>query len=653
MQTNRPPQRSPERGIALLATLALMVIILVVFASILSWVFTNATITQRNNQYNMSQNAAEAAVERVIGQIDRDFVSQSVSNTPGCYTTLPASIDQSSWPIQYTFSDTNGKSGQISVILATLATNSVPLNSQYSGLMGYAQNLDVYATATPTGQRYNVPATTHESLQLANIPLFQFAIFYNVNLEVMSGQALDIYGPVFCNQSIWEGSSIATFHSTVSAVGTNAPQVADPFSADYTGSGASIFSVAGQPVNNVNALVLPIGTNNSPGAVLGLLNLPPATLGMGTSAAYSSAGIAYPANAADLVISNAFFGTNDGNVMPNGTNFIVYYQDNGLTQLPYDFYIITNGNTQKTFATNYVSPTLLGGKTNIYFAGFSWITNVAFYDWREGWNGGSGPAKRVEALQIDVGLFSKWMTNKAYNGGSDSSSNSVNPEPTKVLHSGHNLDSIYVYNSVPLTSSQLPAVRVTDGKQLPTASGFTVATPFPMYVLNDFNVQTPAGSCLGYYGTNGSTTYTYPSALMADSVTILSDNWNDSNSSTKTTGGPSASTTTINAAMLEGIVQSNPTATGNIGMNGDYSGGVENFMRLLENWGSSTLTYNGSIVVLFYSQYATNCWRQTGNYYSAATRHWAFDLNFQNSAKLPPLTPQMKAIIRGNWYAHQ
>ena len=35
-------------------------------------------ITQRNNQYNMSQNAAEAAVERVIGQIDRDFISQRI-----------------------------------------------------------------------------------------------------------------------------------------------------------------------------------------------------------------------------------------------------------------------------------------------------------------------------------------------------------------------------------------------------------------------------------------------------------------------------------------------------------------------------------------------------------------------------------------------
>ena len=114
-----------------------------------------------------------------------------------------------------------------------------------------------------------------------------------------------------------------------------------------------------------------------------------------------------------------------------------------------------------------------------------------------------------------------------------------------------------------------------------------------------------------------------------------------------------AAQTTVNAAMLCGIVASDPTKTGNVGYNGDCSGGVENFLRLLENWGSSTLTCNGSIVVLFYSQYATNSWVQTGKYYSAPTRHWAFDLNFQQANKLPPLTPQIRAMIRGNWYAHR
>ncbi len=137
---------------------------------------------------------------------------------------------------------------------------------------------------------------------------------------------------------------------------------------------------------------------------------------------------------------------------------------------------------------------------------------------------------------------------------------------------------------------------------------------------------------------------------MADSVTILSDSWNDS----VTNANPSPSSTTVNAAMLEGIVPTDPT------ISGDYSGGVENFLRLLENWGG-TLTYNGSIVVMFPSQYATNHWVGPGgstsgppyaNYYNAPTRHWSFDLNFtRGQSYLPPLTPETKSLIRGQWMA--
>jgi hypothetical protein len=135
---------------------------------------------------------------------------------------------------------------------------------------------------------------------------------------------------------------------------------------------------------------------------------------------------------------------------------------------------------------------------------------------------------------------------------------------------------------------------------------------------------------------------------MGDSITILSDGWSDSVTNKNST---SSLSTTVNAAMLEGIVASNPNISGN------YSGGVENFMRLLEDWSNKTLTYNGSIVVLFYSQYATNSWQAPGSgssyYYQPPSRNWAFDLNFKTATKLPPLTPCSKAMIRGNWFANQ
>jgi len=367
----------------------------------------------------------------------------------------------------------------------------------------------------------------------------------------------------------------------------------DPFSNGHTGSGGPTFLQAGQPTSGNNALLMPIGTNNNPSAVRAILEIPPSDFAMGTPSAYTAKGQLYLANAADLIISNSASGTNFASLTPTGTNTIIYYQEptgTHFTPVANDFYILKTGGT-----TNYISSDLsagVGAYTNVQYAGYSFVTNVVFYDWREGWNGGAGPPKKVQAVQIDISKFNTWVTNSATNGGAIYNTQCL-------LHKTHSIDSMYVYNSVKMTGSTLPAVRVANGQQLPSSDGFTVATPFPMYVRGNYNSQTPAGSSLGL----NSTTYTYPAALMADAITILSTTWND----TVTTNNPAPGDTTVNAAMLEGIVPSDKSIPG------DYSGGVENFLRLLENWNGHVLTYNGSIVVMFPSQYATSHWQNTGN----------------------------------------
>jgi hypothetical protein len=483
---------------------------------------------------------------------------------------------------------------------------------------------------TESGESDSFAVTNSESFFrfVQYYPIFQFPIFYNVNLEMASGQPMTINGLVFCNQNIWEGSAFLTFSSMVAAVGTNDTLNSDPFALNYAPQSVpATFSMAGQPVSGNAPLYLPIGTNNA----ITFLNLPPAAYAMGTAAAYSTNGQYYPANAADLIITNFVLGTNSGSLTPHGTNLLVYFQDGGLTQIPYDFYTLRTGGS-----TNSVNPNNAYGKdavSNVLYAGFSFVTNVAFYDWREGWNGGSGPAKRVEAVQIDVNMLNKWLTNNnpmtIPNSGA---SGYVLDNSEKVPHSGHHIDSVYVWNSVPLTATTLPAVRVIHGQEMPnpgdSASGFTVATPFPLYVYGDYNSQSSTGSALGLYGTIGATANTYPAALMADAITILSDSWSDG----VVSKNPTAGNTTVNAAMLEGIVQTDPA------ISGDYSGGFENSLRLLENWSGLVLTYNGSTVVLFYSQYATNHWNP--GYYGVPTRHWAGDFNFQRASGLPPLTPE-------------
>ena len=86
-----------------------------------------------------------------------------------------------------------------------------------------------------------------------------------------------------------------------------------------------------------------------------------------------------------------------------------------------------------------------------------------------------------------------------------------------------------------------------------------------------------------------------------------------------------------------------------------YSGGLENFPRFLESWNGIGFTYNGSMVVMFPSRYAKSYWRGPGtgasDYYQAPTRRWAFDQNFLDPQKLPPVTPKVLKLIRGQWKA--
>ena len=167
-----------------------------------------------------------------------------------------------------------------------------------------------------------------------------------------------------------------------------------------------------------------------------------------------------------------------------------------------------------------------------------------------------------------------------------------------------------------------------------------MATPQPLYVKGNYNVQTNGGGAGASAGTTN-TANTYPAALMSDAITILSANWQDSWTSGTSLFSRQPSATTINAACLAGIVQSTNSSGNNY-----YSGGLENYLRLEENWSASTtLTFNGSLVAMFPSIYATNVWQELGNYYNAPARHWNFDLNFTDPTKLPPLTPMVSNFV--------
>ncbi len=146
------------------------------------------------------------------------------------------------------------------------------------------------------------------------LPIFQFAIFYNLNLEIAAASTLTIQGPVFSNAGLWSGSTSITFASTVSAAGPVTNSANDPFCAGYSGSGRSTYTIPGQPVSNAPPLSV-FGLNaytNLSAAAEAFLNLPPTNYMLGTSNAFTASGQLYLANEADLYLTNFPQGTNRG-----------------------------------------------------------------------------------------------------------------------------------------------------------------------------------------------------------------------------------------------------------------------------------------------------------------------------------------------------
>jgi len=349
---------------------------------------------------------------------------------------------------------------------------------------------------------------------------------------------------------------------------------------DPTGGTATVPIYDSTHLAQVSSLTLPVGVDNNPANVVAILDPPPSG-----EDPHSQVGSQRYYNRSDLTV----------------------LVSNNAVQVGY------NVNEDGTLFTQVATNAWAAG-TN---TGYTFLnTNLSFYDYREG--------KQVLGTELDVSALTNWL---ATDGASLNT--------TAQAQLGHPINSVYI-NDTRSASGTLTGVRVTNGQYLPSG-GLSVATPQPLYVKGDFNApDATAGS------TN--TLNTSPAAFACDAITVLSGNWNDSWTSSSSLGSRKAINTTVNAAVIAGIV---PSVT--INGVGHYSGGVENFFRLLENWSGTALTYNGSIIAMYPSRYGTNFWIDTGTYYNAPTRQWAFDVNFLSEHKLPPCTPQVRKLQRVSW----
>jgi hypothetical protein len=236
------------------------------------------------------------------------------------------------------------------------------------------------------------------------------------------------------------------------------------------------------------------------------------------------------------------------------------------------------------------------------------------YNWREG--------TAIELLEVDVRAVLDCA------------------EAHPVLFAGRGLDDVthgglvwslgVVREDTPVGTPNNFGVRLRRGSRLapssgsPEISGLTVVTNQALYVLGDYNSAPGAWK---------------PAAFLADSINVLSNDWNDA-ASDEDVAARRAAHTSIYAAFLAGTDSSGGVEQQPLAGNGNevYNGGLENYPRLHEDWHDRTLTYRGSFVSLNRPRHAHGVWDVQS--YVPPDRDWAYDTRFNDARNLPPLTPR-------------
>ncbi len=456
----------------------------------------------------------------------------------------------------------------------------------FTGLFSLTQLVEVYAEASDLANNSSAVVITAKAQA---IPIFQFGIFYDKDLEITNGPRLDFAGWVHSNGNIYLSSNNQYFQDLITTPNNvyhdrkdrhlvrNGVFIQDATTADvqltfdsrdtpnpnqFRNNSDSDFDNRLQTnAYNVDSLKVPLPTGMDPVTVMAPRDAGDGTLERQAKFAWKADwDIQVPMNllADPADLCNEMISTRDVT---------------GQNVLP------TEAECQTIFTLNYDK----------------------WYEGRE--------QRYVDVIDVNIGALFAWI-------GTDAT------RETNIMYisfTGTSPD--------PRGDGDYPIVRLLNGATL--GNPITIATQHPLYVQGHYNVGVWQAS-----------------ALAGDAITFLSTAWNDGGHLNATQIRPSAANTNVYAAILAGHSgtpcdhEVAPCAS-----SVPYGGGLENFPRFLENWsGGRRLLYRGSLVSLHFSQQATGLWGN-GPYYRPPTRDWEFDTRFDDPNNLPPGTPVVGNVI--------
>lgn len=462
---------------------------------------------------------------------------------------------------------------------------TIPPGERYQNLNAQEYRYTVRSTATgPEGENEAILELRFKSRL---VPLFQFVAFYNKDLEILPGPTMNLAGPIHTNGDLYlETGATLNIGGQITTAGSL-----------YRGR-KNNSSCLNNPVNVLNPLVY----QNLP-ACSGRTVIPEASVapwnGM-IQTHVDTVTVPEPEmldptpgeiywDKADLRLVLALNSSNNPDTSKSLTGVEVRKSDDST-------------DLTLTAAMDSCSGSISGRVANAV---------TTFYNNREG--------KNIKMLDVDMLALLNCIDNMDLFGvGKDLNDSS---EGGLVFHftvKGPN--SAIAANNYGVRIRNATKLQSTNSGA-PTVRGMTVVSDQAIYTWGNFN-----------------STQKIPAAIMGDVYNALSTAWNDAND-TLAVNSRVAANTTVYAAILAGT-DTTGGVEGSGGQGGAYNGGLENYPRFHENWSGKTFTYLGSFVSLNNPRHQSGSWIYGAPQYTAPNRNWGYDTDFNDAAKLPPLTPR-------------
>ncbi len=580
-------------GFALIATMIMLSVLLSLLGAFALITKIELATTKLDKNSNIGFNTAEAGLNLRAEEVRQVFVNYNRPTGTSPYNTANAIPCQGNNNGSGDFVCKNFVLGNhtattyMSEDPANPIITTIPVGERYQNLN--AQEYRYTANSLAKGTDGKTEGALELRFKSRLVPLFQFAAFYNKDLEILPGPAMTLSGPVHTNKDLYLNANT---------------------SLAISGQVTSVGNLYRGRKDDNTCMSTPVSVTN-PVSAVNLKPTCPQRVLINNSDITSYNGMIQIKVPPVEVPQPAQFDPIPGNLYWEKADLRLVLRMNAAdtnkstTASTSGIEVRKNDDTVDSALTTKLNS--CAGTVGTKAVGY----NSAFYNHRE--------SKYMALLEVDMLALLNCIQSQSLFGAG------------KTLADTTEGGLVLFFTVDGTKEALLPnkyGFRIRNGSKLqsnlagaPAVVGLTVVSDQAAYIKGDYNSVNKI-----------------PAAIMSDSLNLLSNNWNIADTtSSGALSGRTASNTIVNSAFLSGT-DTTGGQDGTSGQGGAYNGGLENYPRFHENWSGKTLTYRGSFVSLNIPRHVNGTWASQS--YNPPNRDWNYDTSFNNAANLPPITPR-------------